>query len=190
MLKKTITFEDLDGKPLTEDFYFHLTKAEVAEMEMSHKGGLTEYMKRIVAEEDGEKLVKIFKDLLVKTVGRRSEDGRRFIKNQEIIDDFVQTDAYSELFIELATNAGQAAAFMNGIIPASMQEEVKKHQASLELSADSDAEQSSPLSVEQEIEKKFEDPSWVPSQSDLINMSQDQMRRAFQRRHASSEVTP
>lgn len=192
MLKKTITFENLDGKMLTEDFYFHLTKAEAAEMELGKKGGLTEYLKKIVAEEDGEKLVAIFKDLLTKTVGRRSVDGRRFIKSQEIIDDFVQTDAYSELFVELATNAGQAAAFMNGIMPASMQDAVKKtsQTENAELPAADDAEQTSPGGAEDAIEEKFKDPFWMPSSRDLNRMTQDQLLRAFQRKETPSEITP
>lgn len=197
MLKKTITFEDLDGKPITEDFYFHLYESEVVEMELGKKGGLTEYIKRVVAEEDGEKLVSIFKDLLTRTVGKKSEDNRKFIKNQEIIDDFVQTDAYSKLFVELATDAGQAAAFVNGIVPASMQEAVKKNNQTIsELPAVSDAvqlaqdAQSPPLSNEDKIEEKFKDPSWVPTQEDLVNMTQDQMRRAFLRKQSQPGSTP
>lgn len=198
MITKTITFEDFNGKELTEEFCFHLSEAAIIEMELSKKGGLTEFIKKIVAEEDGEKLVELFKNLLKKTVGKKSEDGRKFIQNEEITNDFIQTNAYSKLFVELATNAGQASAFVNGIVPASMQEELKK-QPIADLPAVSDAarlansaqaEQTPPLSAQEEIEKKFEDPSWVPSDKDLSHMSQDQMRRAFQRKQAQPASTP
>lgn len=190
MITKTITFEDFNGKELTEEFCFHLSEAAIIEMELSKKGGLTEFIKKIVAEEDGEKLVELFKNLLKKTVGKKSEDGRKFIQNEEITNDFIQTNAYSKLFVELATNAGQAAAFVNGIVPASMQEELKKQQSVADLPAVSDvAESSPPLSAQEEIEEKFKDPSWVPNDKDLTSMSQDQMRRAFQRKQTQPQIT-
>jgi hypothetical protein len=117
MLKKTITYTDYDGKERTEDFYFNLSKAEVAEMEMSTEGGFGTTLQKIVEEKDPKRIIEIFKDLLLKSCGEKSPDGRRFIKSQEIRDAFSQTEAYSELFMELATNADSAANFVNGIIP-------------------------------------------------------------------------
>lgn len=117
MLKKTITYTDYDGNERTEDFYFNLTKAEVAEMEMSYTGGMEKMLRKIVAEKDSKRIVEIFKDLILRSYGEKSADGKRFIKNQELRDAFAQTEAYSELFMELATDAEAAAAFVNGILP-------------------------------------------------------------------------
>lgn len=118
MLKKTITYTDYDGNKRTEDFYFNLTKAEITEMEMSMNGGLSKMIEKIVQTNDMKRIVEIFKDLILKAYGEKSNDGKRFIKNQEIREAFSQTEAYSELFMELATDANAAAAFVNGIIPA------------------------------------------------------------------------
>jgi 2-hydroxy-3-keto-5-methylthiopentenyl-1-phosphate phosphatase len=117
MLKKTITYEDFDGNKRTEDFYFNLTKAEVTEMEMSTEGGLTKMLEKIVSAQDGKRIIETFKDLILRAYGEKSPDGKRFIKSQELRDTFSQNQAYSELFMELATNAEAAAAFVNGIIP-------------------------------------------------------------------------
>ena len=117
MLKKTIKYVDFDGNERTEDFYFNLTKAEVAEMEMSSEGGLTKMLEKIVATQDSKRIVEVFKDLILKAYGEKSLDGKRFIKNQELRDAFSQTEAYSELFMELAMNAEMSAAFVNGIVP-------------------------------------------------------------------------
>jgi hypothetical protein len=117
MLKKTITYVDFDGNERTEDFYFNLTKAELTEMELSSEGGLAKTLTKIVQTQDAKRIVEIMKDLILKSYGEKSLDGKRFIKNQELRDSFVQTVAYSELFMELASDAELAAVFVNGIIP-------------------------------------------------------------------------
>lgn len=117
MLKKTITYVDYNGNERTEDFYFNLTKAEVMEMEMSTNGGMAEMIKQIVASQNTAEIVKIFKDIVLKAYGVKSLDGRRFVKKDELRDEFAQTEAYSNLFMELATNADAAAKFINGIMP-------------------------------------------------------------------------
>lgn len=117
MLKKTITYTDYDGNERTEDFYFNLTKAEVAEMEMSYTGGMVKMLEKIVAEQDSKRIIEIFKDLILMSYGEKSPDGKRFVKSQEIRDSFSQTEAYSDLFMELATDAEAASAFVNGILP-------------------------------------------------------------------------
>lgn len=118
MLKETITYDDYNGVERTEDFYFNLTKAELMEMEMSTSGGLTEMIQRIVAAQDAPAIIKIFKDLVLKAYGIKSPDGKRFIKSDEITTEFSQTEAYSQLFMKLATDADAAAKFVNGIMPA------------------------------------------------------------------------
>lgn len=117
MLKKTITYVDYDGNQRTEDFYFNLSKAEIAEMEMTTAGGLDKVINQIIAEQDGKRIIELFKDLILRSYGKKSPDGKRFIKSEELRDEFSQTEAYSDLFMELATDADAAAAFVNGIIP-------------------------------------------------------------------------
>lgn len=121
MLKKTITYVDYDGKERTEDFYFNLSKAEVTAMEASEKGGLVKLIERITKEEDQKEMVRLFMDVILKAYGEKSPDGRRFMKvdenNRPLSIGFSQTEAFSNLFMELATNADAAAAFMNGIVP-------------------------------------------------------------------------
>jgi len=118
MLKKTITYEDYDGNKRTEDFYFNLSKAEIMEMELGVSGGMTQMLNKIVAAQDGERIIKTFKEIILKAYGEKSPDGKRFIKSEELSTAFSQTEAYSQLFMELATNADAAAKFVNGIIPA------------------------------------------------------------------------
>lgn len=117
MIKKTITYVDYNGVERTEEFYFNLSKAEVLEMEMSTTGGLAEMIQRIVAAQDQPAIIKVFKELVLKAYGKKSPDGRRFIKSDEISTEFAQTEAYSQLFMELATDADAAAKFVNGIVP-------------------------------------------------------------------------
>ena len=117
MLKLTRTYNDYNGVSRTEDFYFNLTQAEVTELELSVDGGLVEMINRIVAAQDGKQIIAIFKDIILRAYGEKSPDGRRFIKNQEVRDAFAQTEAYSNLFMELATDAKAASEFVNGIVP-------------------------------------------------------------------------
>lgn len=117
MLKKTFTYVDYNGVERTEDHYFNLSKAELMEMELSTTGGLAEMINKIVAAQDAPAIIKVFKELVLKAYGQKSADGRRFIKSQELSDEFSQTEAYSQLFMELATDADAAAKFVNGIVP-------------------------------------------------------------------------
>lgn len=118
MLKKTIKYVDYNGTERTEDFYFNLSKAELMEMEMSTSGGLAEMIQNIVQAQDAPAIIKIFKDLVLTSYGQKSPDGKRFIKNSELREEFSQTEAYSILFMELATDDKKAAEFVNGIMPA------------------------------------------------------------------------
>ena len=120
MLKKTIKYTDYDGNEREEDFYFNLNKVEVTEMELSNQGGLSEYIKRIVAAQDAPSLVELFKELICKSYGEKSLDGKRFVKSKELTEEFTQTEAYAELFVELASNAEEATKFVNGIMPKNM----------------------------------------------------------------------
>lgn len=127
MLKKTITYTDYDGNERKEDFYFNLNKAEIMEMEMSTSGGMAEMLQKIVDSQDAPAIIKAFKELVLKSYGQKSPDGKRFIKNAALREEFEQTEAYSQIFMELATNAEEAAKFVNGIIPNDVAKELPKN---------------------------------------------------------------
>lgn len=120
MLKKTIIYTDYTGTERKEDFYFNLTKAEIMRMEMSTAGGLAERINRIIAAQDAPAIIAIFEDLIQRSYGVKTPDGRGFTKKKEDLEAFMATEAYSELFMELATDADAATAFINGIVPAEM----------------------------------------------------------------------
>lgn len=121
MLKKTITYTDYNGTSRTEDFYFNLSKAEVVEMEMSTDGRLSNWIEKVIASNNEPEIIRIFKDLVLKSYGEKSPDGKRFIKSEELRTAFSQTEAYTEIFMSLATDADAAADFVNGILPAEAQ---------------------------------------------------------------------
>lgn len=125
MLKKTITYVDYDGNERTEDFYFNLSKAELMEMQLSVDSGLTKVIEKIAKEKKVSKIAEIFKDLILKSYGEKSDDGKRFIKSKELRDGFEQTEAYSILYMELATDANAAIEFMKGIVPSDLSAQMK-----------------------------------------------------------------
>lgn len=117
MYRKVMTYTDFNGEERTEDFFFNLTKAELTEMELLTEGGLKEKIERITKAKDVPEIIKLFKELILKAYGVKSPDGKRFIKSEKLSEEFAQTNAYSDLFVELATDSGAAAAFVNGIMP-------------------------------------------------------------------------
>lgn len=130
MITKTITYKDYNGNERTEDFLFNLTEAELTEMEMSVDGGLAEKINKIAKTQKAPELIKIFKDLINKSYGEKSDDGRRFVKVNDsgvsLYVGFSQTEAYSKLFMELAFDAEKAAEFVNGIVPANVANSIAK----------------------------------------------------------------
>lgn len=118
MLKKTITYHDYNGVERTEDFYFNLNEAELMKMEMGTKGGMAEMIQRIVAAQDAPAIIEVFEGLIQRAYGVKTPDGRGFIKRQSDLEEFMATEAYSKLFMELATDADKAAEFVNKIVPA------------------------------------------------------------------------
>lgn len=120
MLKKTITYTDYNGVERTEDHWFNINQAEALEMEMSENGGLTTLLERIIQEKDSKKIITFFKDFIHRSYGVKSNDGKRFIKNEEVLNEFVQTEAYVKLYMELAFDAKAATEFVNGVLPTTM----------------------------------------------------------------------
>lgn len=117
MITKEITYTDYNGQERTEKYQFNFTKAELTEMELSVNGGLSAMMERIKETDDRPELMRIFKDLILKAYGVKSADGKRFVKSDELRTEFSQTEAYSELYMELVTNTESAITFFNGLIP-------------------------------------------------------------------------
>ena len=117
MLKLNRTYTDFSGNQRTEDFFFNLTKAECLEMEMSTAGGMQQMMQRIIDAQDMPTIIATFKKIILQAYGEKSPDGKRFIKSKELSEAFSQTNAYSDLFMELSTNADVASKFVNGIVP-------------------------------------------------------------------------
>lgn len=127
MLKRTIKYEDYNGEMREEDFYFNLNQSEVIKwLTQSGSYTLDKVMERLAQERNGRKIMEIFEDLIHRAYGRKSLDGRKFEKNEEIWLDFYQTEAYSKLFTELVSDAKKAADFVNAIVPREMAEEVEK----------------------------------------------------------------
>lgn len=121
MYKKIITYTDYNGEERKDVCYFNLSKAEIAEMELSTNGGLEKKLQNIIDSGDQETITRTFKQIILKAYGEKSADGKYFLKvddeGRPLSRKFSQTEAYSELFIELATNADAAAEFVNGIVP-------------------------------------------------------------------------
>lgn len=121
MFKKTIEYTDFNGEKRKEDFFFNLTKAELLEMQLSTEGGLKDMLEEIVKTKDTPKLVKMFKRIIMLSYGEKTPDGKHFMKNDEIRQKFECSEAYSELFMELATNSDAAAEFVNALLPEGFQ---------------------------------------------------------------------
>ena len=120
MFKKTIKYKDFFGDERTEDFYFNMNKAEVVEWQYSVNGGINRLFEKIVNDGDQSLLVNMIKDLIRRSYGERSIDGKRFEKKrngQYLFDDFEQTMAYDALFMELIQDEKAAADFINGLMP-------------------------------------------------------------------------
>ncbi len=127
MLHKKIKYTDYDGNQVEETFLFNLTKAELMRMELSTSGGIQNMVQTLIAKRDGAKIMEVFEDLILKSYGEKSPDGKRFIKSPELSEEFKQTEAYSELFCELCTNAEAAAEFFNSIVPPDIAAEAEKN---------------------------------------------------------------
>lgn len=127
MLKKTITYEDYEGQERTEEHFFHLTKAELIKW-LTTTGDYTldRVLQRLAEERNGKRVMEIFEDLIKRSYGKKSLDGRRFEKSEEFTKEFMETEAYSILFMELVTDAEKAAEFVNGIIPNDLAGELAK----------------------------------------------------------------
>ena len=198
MLRKPIEYLDFNDELQKEDFYFNLTLAEIAEMELSYEGGLSGHLQRIIKDKNGAEIIATFKHLLAKSYGVRSDDGKRFIKTPELWEEFSQTNAYDVLFIQLVTDAGYSAEFVRGIVPKSVAETMGTKEdtpAQPIIAAIDRAEQSGAvLSVQAKVTKTYDDYTKLELLTmsdaefaalfgnDASKMTKPQLELAFQRR--------
>lgn len=126
MYKKTITYTDYNGVQRKEDFYFNLSRAELMEMELTTPGGMADMISKIVDSREDTEIAKLFKKIIVLSYGEKSPDGKYFDKgeNNSKANAFLQTEAYSVLFSELASNTDAASEFINGIIPSDLRKDL------------------------------------------------------------------
>lgn len=129
MLKQEITYEDFNGDTVTDTLYFNLTKVELTELELGFDGGLEKFMENVMASGDNRTLFEQFKKILLTSYGQKSPDGKRFIKNDELREEWQQTASYDAFFMLLAQDETAAANFIKGVIPKDMRVEVERRQA-------------------------------------------------------------
>lgn len=181
MIKKSFTWTNLNDEVVTEEFYFALSLAELAELEMSEKGGLTAWLDAIMKDQDGRQIMAKFKEIILASVGRRSLDGNRFIKNEEIRQDFLNSEPYSLLFMEIIKEPAKASEFVNGLVPKDMQEKIKDAQL--------------PGSKSDQETDGDSQPVWVrenraPNARELVGLSQAELIQAFQwREHLAGQAS-
>lgn len=126
MLKKIVKYTDYNGENREDVLYFSLNKAELLRMNMSKRGGMENYIQNLIDENDPEKLTKTFEELILGSYGVKSEDGTRFIKSPEIVENFKNSAAYAEVFYEMATDTNAFIDFMNSVIPSELAAEIEK----------------------------------------------------------------
>lgn len=169
MLKKDITYNNFNGQPVTEPFYFHLSQAELLRMEVSTKGGLQKALEAMVAAEDGAAIMDFMEKFIKSSVGKKSDDGSRFNKSPEILDDFISSPAYDTLFMELITNPDKAAEFLNGIVPKEMAANVERLTKLERVKASVEERQGKPVNVGEPTE-----PVSDPAQGGNVFTPQDE----------------
>lgn len=128
MFKKTIKYTDYNDVERTEDFYFNLSRAELTKLELSYQSGYAEMMRRAIDANNGPEIMSMFDRIIRMAYGEKSEDGRRFVKSEDISEAFAQTPAYDSLFMELCTDAKAAADFVNNVIPADLREQANQQE--------------------------------------------------------------
>lgn len=201
MLKKTIAYHDLDDNPLEETFWFHMSKAELAEMALGKEGkegGFDQWVKTLVASNDGEVIVATFKKILLATVGKRSADNKSFIKTDEIRQGFEGSEAYSNLFMDLVTDHDKMIEFINGVMPKEMRDQVAAEAKGVTTGPDIATVQPPATTtgvttdIRPALEPKDDRPDWlkdpnrVPTEAELRGATPEQMMEAFRRKSANA----
>ena len=169
MFKKEITYTDFNDDTVTEVHYFHLSKAELIELQMSKKGGLDKWIENIIASSDGKVIMEEFKRLILLCYGEKSDDGRRFTKNAAIREQFASSEAYSTLFVELCTDSEAAAAFVNGVVPKNLEKGFAK------MKVREDADHVYPVLPNNEESDKADPGPRVLTRTEVLQMDHDEL---------------
>lgn len=151
MLKRTIKYVDFNDQPQEEIHYFNLTKTELLETDFGFEGGLENTLQKIIETQDRGELVKIFKALILSAYGEKSVDGKRFIKNDQLREEFSQSAAFEQLFTELASDDKAASDFVNGILPKDMEALVNAAEAQKALDATQNARPRTTSEIAEEL---------------------------------------
>ena len=142
MFERTFKFEGFDGKMYEDTWGFYLSKADLLEIQLGTFVGLDALMKRLIETKNGKEIMAIVKEIILKAVGHTSPDGRKFLRNEELREEFLQTDAYSQLFEELVLNPDKALDFIIAAVPSEvgekMRAEMKKEPAQKEEKTEDD----------------------------------------------------
>lgn len=178
MFKKSITFEDLNGESQTQDFYFHMSKAELLALAADGNAMMTR-IERMTKTSDSKAILGEFRDLIAMACGIRSEDGARFVKTPDAQSILMDSPAFDELLMELCTDADAAADFVRQLVPEKMQKEMQDRLKNVKTSDVPD-----PFAQPANDDPR---PVWMkeernPTQQELRDMSADELRLAFQHR--------
>ena len=117
MYKITKTSTNFNGEEITRDYYFNLTEAEIVNMQLGKSGGLYDYLMTIINAKDQPNIIATLNKIVLEAYGEKSADGEYFVKTEEIKSKFKSTQAFSDIYMELAFDDVKAAAFINGILP-------------------------------------------------------------------------
>lgn len=178
MLKRQVTYTDFNDEQQTEELSFHLSKAELIEMELSMEGGVQKHLETIIATDDGKAIMEAFKEIILRSYGVRSPDGKRFIKNDQIREEFLSSEAYSELFMSLVTDPAAAADFVNGILPNGLEADVAKMERN-QLAKDTYDEQEALAVTPLHPDPKGSNPKQLLTRKDVAEMASDELRQAL-----------
>lgn len=183
MLKKPITYTDFNNETVTEDFYFNLTSAELARLELgklnlSTGGGMKKYLEDAISSGEGQRILDAFELFIDASYGVRSPDGKKFYKADQYLTDFRASGAYDALFMQMVTDAESGAAFVNGIMPADLiaQAEAIKAQEAGEMKG-----QSPTLAIVDEV------TDVKPSSGKKQPRSKQELLAAFREKNAPKE---
>lgn len=124
MIKKTVNYTDFNGVAQTEELYFNLTKMELVKLDTEFVGGLQQTIQTAVDNNDTKTIMDCIEKILIKGYGKKSDDGKRFIKSAEMAEEFKQSAAFDEVFYQIASNEDEASAFITGLMPADLMNQI------------------------------------------------------------------
>jgi hypothetical protein len=139
MFERKFTYEGFDGKTYEDTWGFYLSKADILEIQLGTFVGLDQLMKRLIETQNGKEIMAVVKEIILKSVGHTSPDGRKFLRNEDLRDEFYQTDAYSQLFTELVTDPEKVLEFIFGAVPKDIGDKMREEYAKTHPTADSQA---------------------------------------------------